>query len=143
MVTEVTNRIPIPASVPSRSQSLPRSTPESVVAAAQVRQDAAVQGQTVSEVSSIQGAQKPSGSTTPVSEAVSHINNYVQNISRKLEFSVDDKTDRVVVKVLDSETEEIIREIPSKEALALARFVSELQEAEVPQSEGLIIRAKA
>ncbi len=34
---------------------------------------------------------------------------------RRLQFSVDDKSNEVVVKVIDQETEKVIKEIPSRE----------------------------
>jgi flagellar protein FlaG len=39
----------------------------------------------------------------------------------KLAFSVDKETDRVIVKVLDAESGEEIRQIPSDEVVAIAR----------------------
>lgn len=38
-----------------------------------------------------------------------------------LEFAVDDELGRVVVKVVDAETREVLKQFPSEEALALAR----------------------
>lgn len=38
-----------------------------------------------------------------------------------LQFSVDDELGRVVVKVLDPETQEVLKQFPSEDALALAR----------------------
>ena len=56
-----------------------------------------------------------------VVEAVSNLNDYIQVIRRELEFRVDKETGRTVVTVLDAETGEKIRQIPSEEVLALAR----------------------
>jgi len=56
-----------------------------------------------------------------VAEAVSNLNDYIQVIRRELEFRVDKETGRTVVTVLDAETGEKIRQIPSEEVLALAR----------------------
>ncbi len=60
-------------------------------------------------------------SDTEVAEAVSNLNDYIQVIRRELEFRVDKETGRTVVTVLDAETGEKIRQIPSEEVLALAR----------------------
>ena len=56
-----------------------------------------------------------------VKQAVTDIADFVQNISRDLEFSVDEDSGRVIVTVLDSETKEVIRQIPPEEALKLAQ----------------------
>lgn len=52
---------------------------------------------------------------------VTQMNEHVQNLQRNLQFTVDDKSGRSVVTVMDSETDEIIRQIPSEEMLELAR----------------------
>ena len=50
---------------------------------------------------------------------VEHLNNLVQKLQRKLEFSIDDTTGRTVIKVIDAQTGGVIRQIPGEEALAL------------------------
>jgi flagellar protein FlaG len=52
-----------------------------------------------------------------------------------LEFSVDNDTNRIVVKVVDNETRELVRQIPMEEMLALAKAMNQLQ--------GLLLRTKA
>ena len=70
-----------------------------------------------------------------VNEAVSAINAQVQRVSQNLRFSVDQDSGRVVVKVVDGETDQVIRQIPSEEALAISHSLDKLQ--------GLIIQQKA
>ncbi|MCC7122695.1 MAG: flagellar protein FlaG [Gammaproteobacteria bacterium] len=45
---------------------------------------------------------------------------HVQNLQRALQFSVDEESGETVVKVVDTETKEVIRQIPSEELLAIA-----------------------
>ncbi|SEM79488.1 flagellar protein FlaG [Nitrosospira multiformis] len=52
-----------------------------------------------------------------------------------LEFSVDNDTNRIVVKVVGNETRELVRQIPMEEMLALAKAMNQLQ--------GLLLRTKA
>jgi flagellar protein FlaG len=52
-----------------------------------------------------------------------------------LEFSVDTDTNRIVVKVVDNETRELVKQIPMEEMLALAKAMNRLQ--------GLLLRTKA
>ncbi len=59
--------------------------------------------------------------------AVQQMNTYVQNIQRDLQFSIDEESGRNVVKVIDSKSKEVIRQIPSEEVLALARQWAEQQ----------------
>lgn len=64
-------------------------------------------------------------------DAVSQINDYVQNIQRSLQFTVDEESGRDVVTVLDTKTEEIIRQYPSEEVLAFARQLAQQKEEEI------------
>lgn len=52
--------------------------------------------------------------------AVQEIEKFVQSVKRNLEFSIDETSGKVVVKVIASESGEVIRQIPSAEALRLA-----------------------
>jgi flagellar protein FlaG len=52
--------------------------------------------------------------------AVQDIQKYVQSVRRNLEFSIDEASGKVVVKVIASETGEVVRQLPSAEALKIA-----------------------
>lgn len=56
-----------------------------------------------------------------LSQALQSINKALQSSSSNLEFTVDDDTDRTVVKVVDQQTGDIIRQMPSVEALEIAK----------------------
>ena len=56
---------------------------------------------------------------------VSQLNDSVRDIRRELHFSVDESSGRVVVKVINAEDGETIRQIPSEELLQLARQFNE------------------
>lgn len=60
-----------------------------------------------------------------VMEAVSDISDYVQNISRELQFQVDDEIGSTIVTVVDRDTGDIIRQIPSEEIVQLAHYIAE------------------
>jgi flagellar protein FlaG len=69
-------------------------------------------------------------------QAVQMISKAIQTFSRNLEFSVDDSAvGKTVVKVVDKETGDLIRQIPSQEALDIARVLDRLR--------GLLIRREA
>jgi flagellar protein FlaG len=55
--------------------------------------------------------------------AVSALNDYVQNVQRTLSFSIEQNTGITVVKVFDTETEELIRQIPLEETIKLAESI--------------------
>lgn len=52
--------------------------------------------------------------------AVDQIEKFVQSVRRNLEFSIDEASGKVVVKVIASETGEVVRQLPSAEALKIA-----------------------
>jgi flagellar protein FlaG len=75
-----------------------------------------------------------SGQTLPlpaessdVKQAVSRLNNYVQSLRRDLQFRVDENSNRVIVTVVDSESGEVIRQIPSEEVMAVALSLESAQ----------------
>jgi len=72
-----------------------------------------------------------------VNEAVSQLNKSAQAKSQGLEFSVDSDTKRTVVKVIDQSTKEVLRQIPSPEALEIAKSL------ESNASTGLLISQTA
>ena len=53
-------------------------------------------------------------------DAVSRLNDFVQSVQRDLEFEVNDETGQTVVRVIDQQTEEVVRQIPDELALRLA-----------------------
>lgn len=80
-----------------------------------------------------------------VSQAVSDINDYLQSVNRELRFRVDEALPlgRSVISIIDSDTQETIREIPSKEALMLAQRLQEERLSETANVGGLFISDQA
>lgn len=58
-------------------------------------------------------------------EAVSSIKDFVQTIRRDLNFDLDDSSGKMVVKVTDRASGEVVRQIPTEEALRLAENLEE------------------
>ena len=56
-------------------------------------------------------------------DAIERLQSYADRLNRDLEFSVDDSSGRTIVTVRDSSTDEVIRQIPSEEALRLANEI--------------------
>ena len=59
-------------------------------------------------------------------DAVSHINKSLQTLSQDLVFSVDEDSKRTIVKVVDQQTKEVIRQMPSPEALEIAKALDKV-----------------
>lgn len=96
-----------------------------------VARQAATPVQTVNAVQ--QSAQIPD--LDKADDAVKNINEALKSLSRNLEFSIDSDSNRSVVKVVDHETGEVIRQMPTPEALEIAKALDRVQ--------GLLIHQKA
>ncbi len=60
-----------------------------------------------------------------VQEAVAKIKEYVQQTERTLDFKIDEDSGQTVVKVLDTSSDKLIRQIPSELALELAQRLND------------------
>lgn len=79
--------------------------------------------------------QQPSDPTA-VRAAVSELKQWIETKApNALNFSIDEDTGRTVVKIIDTETGEVIRQIPAEELLAIARSLEKMQ--------GLLLRQEA
>ncbi len=65
------------------------------------------------------GAARPLASTAALEKALGNVSAQVQMLQRSLHFSVDEKSGEPIVRIVDSETKELIRQIPSEELLAI------------------------
>ena len=61
-----------------------------------------------------------------VEQAVEDINDYLQSVGRDLSFAVDEDSGRTIITVIDSETQEVVRQIPPEELLNLALNLQDL-----------------
>jgi flagellar protein FlaG len=52
-------------------------------------------------------------------QTVQDLNSLVQDLQRQVRFSLDDDSGELVVKVVDRETDDVIRQLPSEEVLQL------------------------
>lgn len=60
-----------------------------------------------------------------VQDAVSRINEYVQQTERTLDFQLDEDSGKTVIRVYDRQSDELIRQIPSELALELAQKLND------------------
>jgi flagellar protein FlaG len=67
--------------------------------------------------------------------AVADLNKVAQANAQGVRFSVDEDSGRTVVKVVDTQTDKVLRQIPSVEALKLWRSIEQMQ--------GVMLRDKA
>ena len=66
----------------------------------------------------------PAGSGQ-VADATRDLSQYIQSVNRSLEIAVDEELGSTIITVVDSDTDEVIRQIPPEELVELARFIAE------------------
>lgn len=67
--------------------------------------------------------------------AVKKLNEHVAPALQTIEFSLDQESKRMIVKVVDTETRKVLRQIPNEEVVAMSKTLDKLQ--------GLVIRQTA
>jgi len=99
------------------------------------------------DVTRITPAERPAGQADSkggvppekVEQAVKQINDYLQSVQRNLQFSVDQDTNQIVVKVVDAKTGEVVRQIPPESALEIARNMARMKKPD----QGLLLAQRA
>jgi flagellar protein FlaG len=70
-----------------------------------------------------------------VEAAVKDMNEFIRPATSSVEFSLDEDSGRTIVKMIDTETNKVVRQFPSEEALAISKALDRLQ--------GLTLRVRA
>ena len=112
-------------SVPRQQQASPDAAPSATPPATTTQNLQETQATT----------QSVQGSREQLKEAVKATNDFVSLVNNAVEFNLDDDTGITVVKVVDKNTKEVVRQIPSEEMLAIAKALDTVQ--------GLLVRQKA
>lgn len=73
-------------------------------------------------------------SQTELEYILKEMNQFIQIFNSKIAFELDKETGKTILKIIDSQTNEVIRQIPPEEFLRISKRISELL--------GLIINAK-
>ena len=64
--------------------------------------------------------EKDTKKSDDLQQAVSKLNDYVQNIQRILQFDIDKESGVMVLKVIDTKSAKVIRQIPNEETLRMS-----------------------
>ena len=79
----------------------------------------------------VQLVQSSQQSSSGIEAAVREINAFVQNIQRDLSFNMDEVSGRTVIKVIDRDSGDTVRQIPSEEVLEIARSIRDVRDSTV------------
>lgn len=70
-----------------------------------------------------------------LSNAVTKLNELVAPALQAVQFKIDEDSERVIVQVVDTATDKVLRQIPNEEVLAFSKTLGRLQ--------GLVVREQA
>ena len=73
-----------------------------------------------------------------VSDAMKTISEFINMPVRTVNFTQDDGSEKTVIKIFDSESNELIRQFPSEEILSIAQRIVELQQ-DISQKTGILL----
>ncbi len=93
------------------------------------------QAAAVAPAAAVKEKRASSGDDIKLDQAVEAINRFLKPVASSIEFSIDHDSGRTIVQVIDTDTQDVLRQFPSKEALAISHELDKLQ--------GLLIREKA
>ena len=71
--------------------------------------------------------QSPEVKHDQLQTAVSDLQDFVQSVRRDINFNLDEESGRVVVNVTEAASGDVIRQLPSEEALRLSENLSEIR----------------
>ncbi|MEX5216215.1 MAG: flagellar protein FlaG [Nitrospiraceae bacterium] len=117
MVHEVTSRTELPATASEASANAPHRS----------------HGQDPSAHAA--GPQPTHIETSDLQKAVDRVREVFQNVEPRLQFEVDPDLHRVIVKIMNGDSGEVIRQIPPQEVLDLAKNLQ--------TSKGLLLKQQA
>ncbi|MDQ7049995.1 MAG: flagellar protein FlaG [Enterobacterales bacterium] len=76
-----------------------------------------------------------------IKDQIKELQQFNQKIDRSLQFKVDEELGVTIVRVIDKETEELIRQFPPEELINLSRRLKDLNEQQTSNS-GVLLQEK-
>jgi len=138
MNSEITNVAKlVPVTVLRNKQNEPKAT-SSIGTAGIEQQNAAKSEEDLKVQNAALKTDTNATSLEIVKSAAAQGNSILQATNRNLEFQVDESTKKVVVKIVDSKSGDVVRQIPSEDMLA---FIKRMQDLEGQQGTMLQDRA--
>ena len=133
------------------SSAIPQSAVPNNAPATQT--EPVVQAAPVIQISTVTPpATQTAPTTAQLQRAILNTNQAMQDSGKSLTFSVDEATRETVVKLTDTQTDQVIGQFPSKQMLAIAQAIGlmqeQLQQASISKTPvlsvpGLLIKQKA
>lgn len=97
-----------------------------------------VPDETVSIQTHLATTPAPAATNDGLKDSVNFMNHSMKNIKRDLSFSIDTDSNRTVIKVLDSKSGNVIRQIPTEQVLDMVNRIKESTDAQNELPQGLL-----
>ncbi|MGH1537509.1 MAG: flagellar protein FlaG [Gammaproteobacteria bacterium] len=121
MIAQVIN---LPSVAANNAQSRPSGITEDV-------SNTQLQNVQIDSAQAKKETEQASQNIEEVRRAAQDLNVFAEKIQTNLNFSVDEGSGRSVITVTDSQTGDVIRQIPAKEVLAVANIIRETSAANI------------
>jgi len=92
-------------------------------------------GAQVAAAGNVAGTESGGVDSEHLRQAVESINRQLTESTKNVRFSIDEDSGGVIVRVMDSETDQVIRQIPSEEAISISQSIE--------RALGLLLHQKA
>lgn len=111
--------------------------------AGELQQDTADKVRAVLESQQAENQQKRELRQDEIQQVAATVANMAQSLNRELQFSVNKDIDETVITVLDRNTGEMVRQIPSEEIVRLAERMNEYNSEQLDSATGLLFDSQA
>lgn len=79
------------------------------------------------ELAKLESTQSAEVEKSALENAVKKLNDFVAPAVQAIRFELDQKTERIVVKVIDSASQRVLRQIPNEQVLVMSQTLDKLQ----------------
>ena len=105
------------------SDSLAKASTSPVKTAAQATATTTVFGKNTAPEIPPSAAHEAAVDSAQLKQHVEQLNRFVAGRNAQIEFQVDESSARVITKIIDSKTREVIRQIPNEEVLRISQAI--------------------
>lgn len=113
-----------PSHAPQNPATAPQNSEPATAKAAQTQ--ALAQEQAVQQATAPSAAEFSEQKVEELKETVAAINDFMSQFQRTLNFSVDQDGGQTIIKVIDTSSDELVRQIPSEDFLKISKHIEQM-----------------
>ena len=136
-----TNQFSEMASTNVRANEAAEVDKSSIVSEQSSTQATVKENNDVQNIQEIQAQKTEKESAEEIEQAFAEISEFMNVYNRNVNFSMDEKSEKTVIKVFDSDSQELIKQFPSEDLIKLAQKIRELRQ-DVDLKSGIFLDEK-